>query len=81
MTMLLKGPHPNGAKLLINYLMSPEGGKVMREANYIPANAEIEAKDPTLKPEVGKFRVITPTPEDIEQNVGKWIGIYKELFQ
>jgi iron(III) transport system substrate-binding protein len=81
MTMLLKGPNPNAAKLLINFLMSTEGAEVMRDANYIPANENVEAKDPTLKPGVGKFKVITPTPEEIEANVGKWIGIYKELFQ
>ena len=81
MTVLLKGPNRNAAKLLINYLISPEGAKVIRDADYIPSNPEIQAKDPTLKPEVGKFKVITPSPDDIEKNVSKWIAIYKEYFQ
>jgi iron(III) transport system substrate-binding protein len=81
MSVLLKGPHPNAAKLLINYLLSPEGAQVIRKANYIPSNPNVPAIDPTLKPEVGKFKVVTPSPEEIEKNVDKWIAIYKELFQ
>lgn len=81
MSVLLKGPNPNAAKLLINYLLSPEGAKVIRDANYIPSNPGVEAVDPTLKPEVGKFKVVAPSPDEIEKNVGKWIALYKELFQ
>lgn len=81
MSVLLKGPHPNAGKLLMNYMLSPEGAKVIREANYIPSNPAVEAKDPTLKPDVGKFKAITPTPDEIEKNVSKWIAIYKEYFQ
>lgn len=82
MSVLLKGgPHPNAAKLLINYLLSPEGAEVIKEANYIPSNPEVQAKEPTLKPEIGKFKVIAPTPDEIEKNLAKWIGIYKDLFQ
>lgn len=81
MSVLLKGPNPNAAKLLINYLLSPEGAQVIRDANYIPSNPGVEAVDPTLKPEVGKFKVVAPSPDEIEKNVGKWIALYKELFQ
>lgn len=81
MSVLLKGPHPNAAKLLINYLLSPEGAQVIRNANYIPSNPKVEAKDPTLKPETGKFKTVTPSPDEIVANVGKWIAIYKEYFQ
>jgi len=81
MSVLLKGPHPNAAKLLIDYLLSSDGAQVIRNANYIPSNPKVEALDPTLKPEKGGFKAVTPSPEEIEKNVGKWIGIYKELFQ
>ena len=81
MSVLLKGPNRNAAKLLINYLISPEGAQVIRDADYIPSNPEVQAKDPTLKPEVGKFKAITPSPDDIEKNVSRWIAIYKEYFQ
>lgn len=80
--VLLKGgPHPNGAKLLINYLLSPEGQAVIKEAGYIPSNPEVDAKEPSLKPEVSGFKVFTPTPTDEQRDMSKWIGIYKKLFQ
>lgn len=80
--VLLKGgPHPNGAKLLINYLLSPEGQAVIKEAGYIPSNPAVDAKEPSLKPEVSGFKVFTPTPADEQRDMAKWIGIYKKLFQ
>lgn len=80
--VLLKGgPHPNGAKLLIDYLLSPDGQKVIQQAGYIPSNPDVDATQPSLKPQVGGFKVYTPTPADEEQNMDKWIGIYKQLFQ
>lgn len=81
-SVLLKGgPNPNAAKLLINYLLSPDGAQVIREANYIPSNPAVEAKEPTLKPEVGGFTAIAPTPAQEAQDMEKWISIYKDLFQ
>lgn len=80
--VLLKGgPHPNGAKLLINFLLSPQGQEVIREAGYIPANPEVQPKEPSLKPEVSGFKVFTPTPAEEARDMGKWIAIYKKLFQ
>ncbi|MFV0294590.1 MAG: ABC transporter substrate-binding protein [Hyphomicrobiaceae bacterium] len=81
MSVLLKGPHPNAAKLLINYLISADGAKVIRDANYIPSNPDVPPKDPDLLPQVGKFQAVTPSPDEIEKNIQKWIGIYKEYFQ
>lgn len=80
--VLLKGgPHPNGAKLLINYLLSPEGQKVIQEAGYIPSNPAVDAKDPSLKPEITGFKVFSPPPADEDRDIDKWIAIYKKLFQ
>lgn len=79
--LIAGGPHPNAAKLLINYLLSPEGAEVIREANYIPANPAIEPKEPKLKPENGGFTAVAPTPEEEKQDLQKWIAVYKELFQ
>lgn len=80
--VLLKGgPHPNGAKLLINYLLSPEGQKVIQEAGYIPSNPAVDAKEPSLKPEISGFKVFSPTPADEDRDIDRWIAIYKKLFQ
>jgi len=47
---LIKGaPHPNAAKLLIDFNLSAEGQTVLRNGNHIPASEKVEAADPSLK--------------------------------
>ncbi|WP_180375670.1 extracellular solute-binding protein [Mesorhizobium sp. 8] len=78
--LIAGGPHPNAAKLLLNYLLSPEGGKVISDANYIPSNPAVPPKEPKLLPQNSNFTAYAPTPEDEAKNLDKWISIYKELF-
>src|SRR5882672_8203288 len=56
-------PHPNAAKLLMDFIVSAEGQRVFRDTDYITANPEVPALDPTLKPEEGNFRVRYFSPE------------------
>jgi len=47
---LVKGaPHPNAAKLLIDFNLSEEGQIVLKNGNHIPASEKVEAADPSLK--------------------------------
>jgi iron(III) transport system substrate-binding protein len=81
-SVLLKGaPHPNGAKLLINYLLSPAGQQVFRDAGYIPSVSTVQPKDPTLKLDSARHKVFAPTPAEELRNMKQWVGLYKELFQ
>jgi iron(III) transport system substrate-binding protein len=79
--LVRNGPHPNAGKLLIDFLLSPEGQNVIREANYIPAHPLIAAKDPSLKPQGGNFRVTLITPEMTARKLPEWTRIYNELFK
>jgi ABC-type Fe3+ transport system substrate-binding protein len=81
LVLLAKSPHPNAGKLLYEFLMSPDGGKVIQEAEYIPANPEVPAKTATLKPEVGNFKAVMITPEMAEKSLDSWIKVYNELFK
>jgi iron(III) transport system substrate-binding protein len=79
---VVKGaPHPNAAKLFIEYLLSEEGQKVFREANYLPADPTIEAKTPTLKPDAGHFEVTTISPDTMERHLKDWTRCFSETFQ
>ncbi len=81
-SMLLKGaPHPNAAKLLINYLLSPEGQQVFRDAGYIPSISSVQPKDPSLKIDPARFKMFAPSPAEELQGMKEWLGLYKELFQ
>jgi iron(III) transport system substrate-binding protein len=73
--------HPNAAKLLVDFIISKEGQEVFRQADYITASPLVPALDPTLKPEEGHFKVNFFSPEQVEDAMPKWKGIYDELFK
>lgn len=78
---LVKGAaHPNAAKLLFDYLLSAEGQNVLREANYLPADPNVPAKVPELKPEQGGFTAVPILPSMNQEQLPKWLEIYKRLF-
>jgi iron(III) transport system substrate-binding protein len=74
-------PHPNAAKLLVDFIISREGQQVFRAADYITADPAVPSLDPALKPEQGHFRVHFFAPEAIEDNMPRWKQIFDELFK
>jgi iron(III) transport system substrate-binding protein len=74
-------PHPNAAKLLVDFIVSKEGQEVFRQADYITAHPDIPALVPTLKPQEGKFRVHFFTPEQTEEGMPKWKQVSDEFFR
>lgn len=80
-SLLKNSPHPNAGKLFLNYCLSEEGQKVTRNAGYIPADPRVPAKDQSLKPEVGHFKVSVISPDVFRAHSKEWIGIYRSLFR
>jgi ABC-type Fe3+ transport system substrate-binding protein len=74
-------PHPNAGKLLIDFLVSPEGQKIFYDADYIPIDPKLEPRYPELKPDGVKLKAVYFSPEQIEQLMPKWMSIHKEYFQ
>lgn len=74
-------PHLNAGKLLLDFLVSEEGQKIFSDHDYIPADPEVPAKSANLNPEVGHFRAIYLTPEDLDVDIPKWQVIYQNLFR
>jgi iron(III) transport system substrate-binding protein len=74
-------PHPNAAKLLFDFLVSPEGQGVFRDHDYIPADPSIEPRDPSARPDGKSFRAIVFPPEEVEARMPKWLGIFADLFR
>ena len=74
-------PHPNAAKLLVDFIISKEGQEVFRDADYIPAHPDVAALVPTLKPKEGNFRVHFFTPEETEDRMPDWKKVSDELFR
>jgi ABC-type Fe3+ transport system substrate-binding protein len=78
---LLKGPHPNAGKLLIEFLTSKEGQTLLRNADYIPVAPDVKPKVPGLRPDVGKFKTILIPPEQMDESTPDWMKIYLRIFR
>jgi ABC-type Fe3+ transport system substrate-binding protein len=78
--LVKNAPHPNAGKLLLEYILSPEGQRVFRDADYIPANPDTPPKDPALLPGKG-FTAVVILPQDTADKLDGWVAIYNELFK
>jgi ABC-type Fe3+ transport system substrate-binding protein len=75
---LIKGaPHPNAAKLLIDFNLSAEGQTVLKDGNHIPASEKVEAADPRLK---RGFAVNYISPEKGVAYTEKGLAVYRRVF-
>ena len=79
--ILKDAPHPNAGRLLLEYILSDEGQKVMAINDYLPAHPDIPARIPELKPEAGHFAVTYISPEMTNDGLAKWTSIYREVFR
>jgi ABC-type Fe3+ transport system substrate-binding protein len=79
---LTKGaPHENAAKLLIDFLISEEGQKLYRDADYMPVDPAVPPRDPTLRPDDKTFISLKMTPEEIAGKLDGWVKIYNDMFK
>ena len=74
-------PHPNAAKLLVDFIISTEGQHIFRDAEYLPAHPAVPASTPPLTPDQGRFRTRFFTPEQTEDNIVAWKKVYDDLFR
>ena len=74
-------PHPNAAKLLFDFIISDEGQKVFRDADYLTADPAVPPREPSLTPEGGHFRTRFFSPEALEDNTAKWTQVFEQLFR
>jgi iron(III) transport system substrate-binding protein len=74
-------PHPNAAKLLFDFIISDEGQKVFRDADYLTADPAVPPREVALTPEGGHFRTHFFSPEALEDNMPKWTQVFEQLFR
>jgi iron(III) transport system substrate-binding protein len=79
--ILKDAPHPNAARLLIEFLTSENGQKVLQKANYLPALPSVPAMKPGLRPEDGGFKATFFRPDEVYDRVPGWIKTVNELFK
>jgi ABC-type Fe3+ transport system substrate-binding protein len=74
-------PHENAAKLFVDFLTSPEGQGMFRNADYMPVDPQVSPRDPALRPDGEAFKATYLTPEQLDSEVPKWAKIYEQIFR
>jgi iron(III) transport system substrate-binding protein len=79
--LIKNSPHPNAGKLFEEFLLSKDGQTVLQKANYLPADPDVPAAEPSLKPKQGGFKATVITNEMALAKLPEWIAVYKKLFK
>ena len=79
-SLIKDAPHPNAARLLLDFIMSEEGETIQARAGYIPAHPAVPSEDPSLKPE-GNYTFSGIAPDRMMVEGPRWVKIYRELFE
>jgi ABC-type Fe3+ transport system substrate-binding protein len=74
-------PHPNAAKLFVEYMISKEGQMIFQKADYFPTRSDVPASMPELAPSTGGFKAVVMSPDDIARDYEKWAAIYMDMFR
>jgi ABC-type Fe3+ transport system substrate-binding protein len=76
-----RSPHPHAAMLLLDFILSEEGQKVIQGVNYLPSHPKIPAKQVDLKPGGGKFKHALYFTPDSQVNEGDaWVDYFEKNF-
>jgi iron(III) transport system substrate-binding protein len=54
-------PHPNAAKLLVDFILSPQGQTIYQAGHYLPADPAIAPLDPALSPRARENSAPSPS--------------------
>ncbi len=79
--LLKNAPHPNAARLLLEFLTSEEGQKVFQQNDYLPALPSVPAMVAGLRPNDGGFKANFLRPEEIHRQLPAWVKVTQDLFR
>ncbi len=72
-----KAPHPNAAKLFINFVLSEEGQMLLRSLRRIPARADVLPDPPRLTQGLNLYPA---RPEGMIENYNETVRLFNEIF-
>jgi iron(III) transport system substrate-binding protein len=79
--LLKDAPHPNAARLLIEFLTSEEGQRVFQKFNYLPVLPAVPPTVAGLRPNEGGFKANFLKPEEIHRQISGWQKVAQDLFR
>jgi iron(III) transport system substrate-binding protein len=74
--MAVNAPHPNSARLLVEFLLSKEGQELGKSVAKIPARTEVEPPYPRLTKGLKLF----PVPMAVADRYGEIVKEFREIF-
>ena len=72
-----KAPHPNGARLFLDFILSKEGQEMLRGFQRIPVRKDVEADPPRL---FKGYKRVLEHPEDYK-NFDETVKLYLDIFK
>ena len=73
--------HPHATMLLIDFVLSKRGQKVIQASNYLPAHPEIPALQADLKPGGGRYKRVNYFNPDVQYDKGnEWVDYFDNNF-
>jgi iron(III) transport system substrate-binding protein len=80
-SVMEKARHPNAGRLLVDFVVSEEGQTIARDRDYIPVHPKVAPRDRDVRPDGGKFRAETLTPDQIDAGAPKWVDVFNDIFR
>ena len=72
-------PHPNSAKLLIDFLLSDQIAEVLAKENRLPGRSNVSGLDPAFK-EINAEKVFPLSMEEVQVNYKKYLDEFRNYF-
>ena len=73
-----RAPHPNAARLFVDFVLSREGQEMISSFLRIPARVDVEAQIPELKL---KGKKIWPVDLKIADDYDRYLKLFREIFK
>jgi len=70
-------PHPNAAKLLIDFIISKPGQMIIRKFNRIPARPDVLPNPPHL---IEGLNLYPPNPDYLMEKYDEMVKLFREIF-
>ena len=75
--ILEKAPHPNAAKLFVDFVLSKEGQNLLRSLRRIPARPDVAPDPPSL---TQGLQIYPARPVGIIENYNDTVARFNEIF-
>ena len=74
-------PHPNAARLFVDFALSAEGQDIFRNAGYLPSRPGVAPLSPSISPELAGFKANLLAPDTVDRNLARWSDLFTAIFR